>query len=205
MMGSNLHEKLGLDIVSVTCKSRPTQLPLSSIEKITQVICGDYHTLALTDKGQIWGWGGTWHKKQISKTQKPSLLRVLSKVRFVQIDCGDFHSMALSDGGILFSWGGGGRDFNHGQTGHNTKDDVEHPTPILFFKNKPILQFKCGGYHNLAISTDGEVFSWGKGTFGQLGHSSFDDERVPRRIEALNSQSIEQIGCGLNHTCLLTS
>ena len=47
--------------------------------------------------------------------------------------------MALSDMGTLYSWGGGGRDYNRGQTGHNTKDDIEHPTPIAYFKSKSIL------------------------------------------------------------------
>jgi alpha-tubulin suppressor-like RCC1 family protein len=114
VMGSNLHEKLGIDLVNVINKSRPTPLPLAQMEKLQQVVCGDYHTLALTEKGQIWGWGGTWHKKQVSKTQKPMQLRIHTKVNFVQIGCGDFHSMALSDTGVLYSWGGGGRDFNKG-------------------------------------------------------------------------------------------
>lgn len=85
--------------------------------------------------------------------------------------------MALSDSGVLYSWGGGGKDYNKGQTGHNTKDDIDVPTPIPFFKNKPVLNFTCGGYHNVAISTDGDIYSWGNGQFGQLGHGSFEDEK----------------------------
>lgn len=44
--------------------------------------------------------------------------------------------MALSEHGVLYSWGGGGKDYNKGQTGHNTLDDIDSPKPIEFFKNK---------------------------------------------------------------------
>ena len=87
--------------------------------------------------------------------------------------------MALTEHGVLYSWGGGGKDFNKGQTGHDTYDDIETPTPIEFFKDKPILSFCCGGLHSTAITTTGEVYSWGEGQFGQLGHQNFEDEKVP--------------------------
>ena len=87
--------------------------------------------------------------------------------------------MALTEQGVLYSWGAGGKDFNKGQTGHDTYDDIETPTPIEFFKDKPILSFCCGGLHSTAITTTGEVYSWGEGQFGQLGHQNFEDEKVP--------------------------
>lgn len=98
--------------------------------------------------------------------------------------------MALSDQGVLFSWGGGGKDFNKGQTGHNTLDDIESPTPIQFFRDKPILTFSCGGFHNTALTTDGEVYSWGSGQFGQLGLGYFDHEKVPKKIDTISKEKI---------------
>ena len=31
--------------------------------RIKSVACGDYHTMALTEEGHVYAWGGTLHKK----------------------------------------------------------------------------------------------------------------------------------------------
>lgn len=64
------------------------------------------------DNGDVYGWGGTWHKKIGDRNPKPSLVRGLDKVKIVKIGCGDFHSVALTERGILFTWGGGGKNYN---------------------------------------------------------------------------------------------
>lgn len=137
--------------------------------------CGDYHTLALTNEGKVWGWGGTLHKKTGNRNPKPTIMRGLNKVNIVKIGCGDFHSVALSDSGILFTWGGGGKNFNKGQTGHGSLDDIQTPKPLKFFQDKPIHDFDCGGYHNMVICTDGRIFSWGSGLFGELGNGEYNN------------------------------
>lgn len=78
MLGSSLHQKLGIDIQGNTNIGRPTKLPLSEQRQVIQVSCGDYHTLALIEDGTVWGWGGTWHKKIGDRNPKPSLVKGLS-------------------------------------------------------------------------------------------------------------------------------
>ncbi|RVW98013.1 Retrovirus-related Pol polyprotein from transposon TNT 1-94 [Vitis vinifera] len=71
-----------------------------------------------------------------------------------------------------------------------------------------ITQVSCGEYHTAAISENGEVYTWGLGNMGQLGHCSLqygDKELVPRRVVALDGISIKDIACGGVHTCALTS
>jgi alpha-tubulin suppressor-like RCC1 family protein len=80
--------------------------------------------LALTDQGEVWGFGGTLHKKIGNKSQRPSMISGLNNINIIKIGCGDFHSVALSDQGILFTWGGGGSKYNRGQLGHGIPDDV---------------------------------------------------------------------------------
>ena len=45
---------------------------------------------------------------------------------------------------------------------------------------------KCGWSHVLVLDTNGEVWSWGKGTEGQLGRGKFTSSNVPSRIETLS-------------------
>ena len=35
-----------------------------------------------------------------------------------------------------------------------------------------ISQVSCGHFHSAALTDDGRLFTWGDGSFGQLGHNS---------------------------------
>lgn len=53
-------------------------------------------------------------------------------------------------------------------------------------------QVACGGDHSLALGEGGEVFAWGRGSWGQTGHNSSDSVNAPLQIEALASEHIVQ-------------
>ena len=69
----------------------------------------------------------------------------------------------------MFTWGGGGSHFNKGQCGHGSCANIRIPTPVKFFKNKPVKDFACGGYHTIAVCESDEVYAWGSGNYGELG------------------------------------
>ena len=39
--------------------------------------------------------------------------------------------------------------------------------------------------HSMALTENGEVFSWGDGDYGKLGHGNNERQRRPRLIESL--------------------
>ncbi len=53
----------------------------------------------------------------------------------------------------------------------------------------------CGQQHTAIVSDAGEVFTFGLGVFGQLGHGELSDEMIPRRVEELvsNGHEIKQV------------
>ena len=205
MLGSTLHKKLGLDHNNVMNISKPTLFPESLQNPVKQVSCGDYHTLALFENGEVWAWGGTLHKKLGNRNSKPGPLKGFEKVIINKISCGDFHSVALSDKGYLFTWGGGGAHFNKGQLGHGGLDNISTPRPLKFFQGKPVHDFSCGGYHTMAICTEGDLYSWGSGTFGELGTGEFGDTLVPKKVILDDSIIVTEISCGGHHSFLLTN
>lgn len=53
-------------------------------------------------------------------------------------------------------------------------------------------------------SGDGKVLSWGYGGHGQLGHSSIQNEKIPRVIDALADQRVIYISCGGSSSAAIT-
>ncbi|KAL9666930.1 hypothetical protein QQ045_001274 [Rhodiola kirilowii] len=70
-----------------------------------------------------------------------------------------------------------------------------------------ITSVSCGEYHTAAISDNGEVYTWGLGSMGQLGHCSLqygDKELLPRRVVSLDGIFVKEVACGGVHTCAVT-
>jgi alpha-tubulin suppressor-like RCC1 family protein len=69
---------------------------------------------------------------------------------------------------------------------------------------KNVISICCGSLHNLALTFDGNLYSWGCGEGGQLGHSEkllVSSEKpgclmIPTIIERLRDVKISKISCG---------
>jgi len=65
-------------------------------------------------------------------------------------------------------------------------------------QDRRIVSVAAGYSHCLALSLEGEVYSWGSGAYGALGHGGEGARAVPCRIESLSR--IEHIAAGTNPT-----
>ena len=54
----------------------------------------------------------------------------------------------------------------------------------------------CGSTYSVALTTNGEVYSWGKGNFGRLGHGSSEDQTTPILLKFFKGHRIVDIACG---------
>ena len=57
--------------------------------------------------------------------------------------------------------------------------------------------------HAAVLTSDGEVFTFGYGEYGRLGHGGEDNELVPRRVAALAGKHVTQVSAGSAHTAVL--
>ena len=62
-----------------------------------------------------------------------------------------------------------------------------------------------GGKHCLALSMEGEVYSWGEGDDGKLGHGGKGSCDRPRVVEALRGRDVVGISCGGAHSAAITA
>jgi len=90
--------------------------------------------------------------------------------------------MALTSEGKLYGWGWN----KFGQVGVGNNDDHCSPVQVHFPEEQKISQVACGWRHTLALSEKKNVFSWGRGTSGQLGNGEIVDRNTPVLIDALS-------------------
>ena len=68
-----------------------------------------------------------------------------------------------------------------------------------------LIQIECGGHHTVGLTKNGEVFTWGDNSCGELGHGDLGGRRsVPTKVESLDGLVIAKISCGSEHTAAVT-
>ncbi|XP_031679193.1 probable E3 ubiquitin-protein ligase HERC4 isoform X2 [Oncorhynchus kisutch] len=175
-------------------------------QNIVAVSCGEAHTLALNDKGQVFAWGlATDGQLGLANFEEcvrvPRNIKSLSDVEIAQVACGYRHSHALSRGGQVYSWG----QNRYGQLGLGVAGQgISTPQVIQSLQGIPFIQISAGGAHSFALTFSGAVFGWGRNKFGQLGLNDNNDRYYPAQLKSLRSQRVIYICCGEDHTAALT-
>ncbi|KAM6972379.1 putative E3 ubiquitin-protein ligase HERC3 [Aplochiton taeniatus] len=172
--------------------------------RISQVMCGNQHCIALSRDGQLFTWGQNSSGqlglgKGEPSTLSPQPLKSLSGIPLAQITAGGDHSFALSLSGAVFGWGRN----TAGQLGLNDEQDRSVPCHIKFLRSQKVVYISCGDEHTAALTKDGGLFTFGDGSRGQLGHDSVNNEPLPRRVLELMGSDVSQITCGRHHTLAL--
>ncbi|KAI3853341.1 hypothetical protein MKX03_021895 [Papaver bracteatum] len=115
----------------------------------------------------------------------------------IGISCGFFHSCLLINGNI-WMWGKG----DGGRLGFGHENPAFSPTlnPNL----DSVRSTALGGLHSVALTSLGDVYSWGYGGFGALGHSIYTRELLPRMVNKAWSGKICQIATSGAHTAAVS-
>jgi alpha-tubulin suppressor-like RCC1 family protein len=87
--------------------------------------------------------------------------------------------MALTGGGCV--WTCGNNDY--GQLGHGDRTHKHLLTRVDpgHFGGANIVMAACGDHHSV-VAAAGDVFTWGRGSFGHLGHNDEQDRLAPARL-----------------------
>lgn len=111
-------------------------------------------------------------------------------VYFAQLSLGRLHTAAISSDGHVYCWGAssGGRCGlgEHDRSARSAEACATTPQRLEGLKDKLVIQIACGDRHSLALCDDGQVYSWGMGSEGQLGHGHTMNLHTPRIIADLD-------------------
>ncbi|XP_062992156.1 uncharacterized protein LOC134405027 [Elgaria multicarinata webbii] len=176
---------------------RPKHIRLKKKARVDLLDCEESHLLILSSEGKL-----SEHSIASGGVKsEPRLLKELGDRRIIQIACGDHHSLALSKGGELFAWG----QNEHGQLGVGTDfNSVKEPQLVCELVGLPLAKIAAGSSHSLALSVFGDVYSWGKNDFGQLGLGDTEGRYIPTCVKALEHKMTAFISCGGEHTAVLS-
>nr|XP_048720090.1 X-linked retinitis pigmentosa GTPase regulator isoform X6 [Caretta caretta] len=171
-------------------------------DKPLYMSCGDEHTAIVTEDGQLFVWGDN-SEGQIGLAGEASVcvpcqVDVGKPVSWVS--CGYYHSALVTRDGELYTFG----EPENGKLGLSPEQLKNSRVPqlvpgILGRVNK----VACGGGHTVAL-TETDVYTFGLGQYGQLGHGTFIFETsAPKAVEHLKRHKICNIACGENHTAVI--
>jgi alpha-tubulin suppressor-like RCC1 family protein len=100
-----------------------------------------------------------------------------------------------------------------GQLGDNSQTTRLAPVAVELtgaLRGKTVVQVARGGYHTLALCSDGTIAAWGDNGSGQLGNNTFMRSFVPVAVYVstgsyLNGKSVVAIDAGNSHSLALCS
>ncbi|XP_055468696.1 probable E3 ubiquitin-protein ligase HERC6 isoform X2 [Psammomys obesus] len=171
--------------------------------KIIQVSCGHYHSLALSEDSQVFSWGNNSQGqlglgKKFRSQASPQKVKSLEGIPLAQVAAGGTHSFALSLMGTSFGWGSN----SAGQLALSEKNievKIYKPHSIGALKNLGVVYISCGHEHTAVLTQDGQVFTFGSNSSGQIHHSPRSNRRGPQLVEGIGGH-VSQIECGSYHT-----
>lgn len=71
--------------------------------------------------------------------------------------------------------------------------------------SKKVVRVAAGGSHVLAIALGGDLYSWGKNQYGQLGHGCDTKLNLPKLVEAARGRVFVLVSGGWEHSMAVTS
>jgi hypothetical protein len=139
---------------------------------------------------------------------RPRHVKSLDSLQIVSVYAAKYHSAALARDGSVYTWGYG----RGGRLGHANEITYQLPQKLSYFNGIIVTHLAISENHMLAIVENGEVYSWGSNSFGQLGHGKPSTTSLntstclqPRRIEKLLRCRVLGIACGNTHSLCFTS
>lgn len=188
-----------------------------SSESLAKIEAGDEHTLGLSSNGSLYAWGnnskgqlgdGTIIEKDYPmKIDKFFVLEEGEK--FSDISAGKNFSIAVTTLGNVYSWGIN----DQAQLGLNTADQNAHSNPSKLTISglsigEKITKLASGQMFTLAVTSNGNLFSWGNNGYGQLGDGTTTIRKVATKITISTLESgetIAKVAAGTQHSIALTS
>ncbi|CAM4680911.1 unnamed protein product [Caretta caretta] len=196
----------GLGHYNIT--SVPTKLggDIAGVNIVQVATYGD-SCLAVSDEGDLFGWGNSEYMQlaSITETTQVNVPRHLPfKIgKIKDAACGGTGNAVVNEGGNVFVWGYGilGKGPNLMET---ATPEMIPPTLFGLSDFSPdtrVSRIRCGLSQFAALNNRGELFVWGKNIRGCLGIGRMEDQYFPWRVTVPGE--VVDVACGVDHMVTL--
>lgn len=209
----------------------PTVVSALESRRVVSIATGYAYAMALTENHEVYFWGNNNHGQSglgtkyfgpaFRKIEEPCLVETLQGRNIVQLGCGSFFVLALSEDGTLYSWGlidclglGSPDDPSRFPPEELVASVSKDRRPVLLTptkvempeenRNRKVIKIGVGQWHSCAVNEAGELYTWGVGFQGRLGHGTKDACSFPTRVVGLEGHRVVDVGCGSFHTVCIT-
>eukprot|EP00268_Persea_americana_P027387 TRINITY_DN2677_c0_g1_i1.p1 TRINITY_DN2677_c0_g1~~TRINITY_DN2677_c0_g1_i1.p1 ORF type:complete len:1105 (+),score=228.75 TRINITY_DN2677_c0_g1_i1:439-3753(+) len=202
ILGGGIHRSGNSSAVKVDSLV-PKALESAVVLDVQNIACGGRHAALVTKQGEVFSWGeeagGRLGHGVDSDVSHPKLVDALGGTNIELVACGEYHTCAVTLSGDLYTWGDG--MYNFGLLGHG--NGASHWVPKRL--NGPlegihVSSISCGPWHTAVVTSAGQLFTFGDGTFGALGHGDCISVSIPREVESLKGLKTVRAACGAWHT-----
>ena len=167
---------------------------MNALSGVVGVAAGDWHSLALKNDGTVWAWGaggsGALGNGDTEDHGSPVQVSGLSGV--VAVAGGGLHSLALKSDGTVWAWG-----CSYGLTEFfslPSADCVLRPAQVNGLRG---VKAVADGYnHSLALRSDGTVWAWGRGEYGQRGDGTANLLTVETPVQVSGLSNVAALAGG---------
>uniref|UniRef100_A0A8C5LZ88 RCC1 domain-containing protein 1 n=1 Tax=Leptobrachium leishanense TaxID=445787 RepID=A0A8C5LZ88_9ANUR len=189
------------------------ELPLK-VEAL-RLSLGNEHAVLLTSCRTVLTWGAGRHGElghgDLEDVFEPRIVDALNGLHMSEVAAGGWHSACISDGGDIYCWGWN----ESGQLGLPSKtlaqergdtevtitgDDRDEGSEFITIQSFPALidlpqesealKISCGSRHTACVTRSGELYTWGWGRYGQLGHKDIKTLDHPTRVEYFSRKQL---------------
>jgi E3 ubiquitin-protein ligase HERC2 len=193
--------------------TQPIPLEVSELngKKIVKVFASFDISACMNNNGEVYVWGKAGDGAiglfpgDSSNIEIPSLLPYIAKIdsNIKEISFSKEHGALVDANGNLYTWG---KDM-YNKLGHEelkaensrrampraSYEKIKFNKVITNLENVKIKQVSCGYNHTACLTDAGEVFTWGYGKDGQLGHGSIDSQKFPAKVDYFIKNNIKVV------------
>ncbi|XP_044334280.1 PH, RCC1 and FYVE domains-containing protein 1 isoform X2 [Triticum aestivum] len=185
-------------------KALPRLVGSTKMLDVQSIACGENHAAIITKQGEVFSWGkessGRLGHKVNGSAPCPKMVESLASVHVKAVAFGSKHTCAVTVSGELFEWGHSLGLLNNNWHGRNQWLPHKLFGPM---DNISVSKIACGEWHTAIITSSGQLFTYGDGTFGVLGHGDTQGIARPKEVESLKGLRVKSVACGPWHTAAI--
>ncbi|XP_069018594.1 RCC1 domain-containing protein 1-like [Embiotoca jacksoni] len=185
--GQGSHGQLGHG--GLTSEEEPKAVEALLGMPMNSVASGGWHSVCISDGGDLYVWG--WNESGQLGLPSRGLGKASQQKSSQQAELS--HDVGTSPG----------EELQEGEKHEEVFISIQaFPALLDVTPSCEIQTVSCGSRHTAAVTTTGDLYTWGWGEYGQLGHETLMSSDEPQRVEFFKAEQMRVVDvvCGTWNT-----